>query len=297
MTNGGGEQTIVQYNLVSADYFRALGVPLVAGRHFSDDEERDGLPVVIVSKTAASRLWPGRDAVGARLRIAVDPAVLRGSALSRYADVVVVGVAEDAVSGVLAFGTSRAVAYFPTSVRAQGTRLLVQVRGEAGSVRFPLERKLDHFVPGGVEELHPMSEYLAAQVYPFQAAYWISNAVGVIALLLTISGVYGVLSFVVAQRMKEFGIRMALGATARGLIALVLRQSFLLATVGIAAGLALAIAAALLLNSAFALLLNLSDVVPYVGGAFVVLIACLVAAYVPSRRATRIDPVMTLRAD
>ena len=122
--------------------------------------------------------------------------------------------------------------------------------------------------------------------------------VHVIALLLTLSGIYAVLSYVVAQRTKEIGIRMAMGASARAVTGLVLGQCLRLAVIGIAAGAALALAAARLLSSITAdLNANVFDRVAYAGAVAVVLAACLAAAFVPARRAARIDPITTLRYD
>src|SRR5262249_58248329 len=113
---------------------------------------------------------------------------------------------------------------------------------------------------------------------------------GVIALLLTVSGVYGVLAYVVAQRLREFGIRMALGAGGTMIVALVLRQSVRLALVGTAAGVVLAFGASRLLRMAFWRLVSNFDVVGFVGGPEPVVAACLLAAYIPSRRPRRGDP-------
>src|SRR6185503_7089558 len=126
------------------------------------------------------------------------------------------------------------------------------------------------------------------QVYPFRAAYWLATAVGCIALLLTITGVYGVMSYLVSQRRKEFGIRLALGAAAETLVALVLRQSLRLAVLGIAVGVAIALGMSRLLAGSV-LVADSFDARGYVIGTLAVLSACLAAAYLPSRRASRTD--------
>jgi ABC-type antimicrobial peptide transport system permease subunit len=118
----------------------------------------------------------------------------------------------------------------------------------------------------------------------------------VIALLLTLTGVFGVLSYVVAQRRKEFGIRLALGASPRGLVALVLRQSLRLAVLGVLAGMTLALGVSRLLASVV-VSVNTYDPAGYAIGAGAVLGACLIAAYIPSRRAAAVDPTQTLRTD
>jgi ABC-type antimicrobial peptide transport system permease subunit len=125
--------------------------------------------------------------------------------------------------------------------------------------------------------------------------YWVSSAVGALALALTLIGVYGVISYVVTQRRKEFGIRLALGAGSRELVTLVLRQSLRLALAGMGVGVVIALG----VSSLFAdvVIVNPFSAPGYVGGAGVVFGACLGAAYVPSRRAARVNPVDALRAD
>jgi ABC-type antimicrobial peptide transport system permease subunit len=133
-------------------------------------------------------------------------------------------------------------------------------------------------------------------IYPFRAAYWIAGALGIIALLLTLTGIYGVLSYIVAQRRKELGIRSALGAATASLVALVLGQSLRLCAIGLAAGLVLALGMARLFTANIAKL-STFEPVAFVGTALLVLVACGVAAYVPARRAGRADPMEALRAE
>ena len=127
-------------------------------------------------------------------------------------------------------------------------------------------------------------------------AYWLSSAIGLLALLLTLSGIYGVLSYVISQRTKEIGIRMALGATSRSVTGLVLRQSMKLAAAGALAGGLLAMGMSRLLASAL-VMIDTFDGAAYMGGVGLVLATCAAAAYFPSRRASRIDPLTTLRHD
>jgi ABC-type antimicrobial peptide transport system permease subunit len=133
-------------------------------------------------------------------------------------------------------------------------------------------------------------------LYPFRMAAWIGSALGGLALVLTLSGIYGVLSYLITQRTKEIGIRMALGATTGGVIRLVLRQSGRLALIGIGLGTVLALVVSRLLASQM-VLVNTFDLLAYSGGMLLVAAAALIAAYIPSRRAARIDPLTTLRYD
>jgi ABC-type antimicrobial peptide transport system permease subunit len=123
-----------------------------------------------------------------------------------------------------------------------------------------------------------------------------SSAIGILALILTLSGIYGVLSNIVSQRTKEIGIRMAMGATSRAVTGLVLRQSMRLAIIGTLAGGVLALGISKILASVL-VMINTFDAAAYIGGVSLVLAACAAAAYFPSRRASRIDPLTTLRYD
>jgi predicted permease len=291
-----GERALVQtaYNFVSGSYFPVLGVPIVRGRAFTEAEERAGSAVAIVSASTAHRLWPGRDAIGQRLQLGVEPPA--GGGLARVRTAEVVGVAGDAVSGWLGTGRARPVAYFPTSVDAPGTNVVARVAGDAVRARDRLDRELSAAEPGAVEEIHTLDDYLAVQRYPFHAFSMVSAAVGAIALALTVLGIYGVLAYTVAQRTREIGIRVALGAAVADVVGAVLGQSMRLAAVGLAAGAVLALGASRLFASVL-VIVNTFDPLGYLGGAAVVLLACVLAGYAPSRRAARVDPLVALRAE
>jgi len=152
--------------------------------------------------------------------------------------------------------------------------------------------------PGAVNQIHTMDQVLAAQVYPFRALYWISSALGGLALMLTISGIYGVLSYVVTQRTKEIGIRVALGARPGAVAALVLRQSLRFALVGAAIGGTAALGLLRLVASQVDMkMFGSLDWVAFALGLLLVTLASAAAAWLPSRRAAGIEPVSTLRCD
>ena len=135
-------------------------------------------------------------------------------------------------------------------------------------------------------------------MYPLRAAAWIGGMLGSIALVLSISGLYGVLSYTLSQRTREIGIRMALGASAGAVVGLVMRQSARLACIGAVAGGATAFAGLKMLSSAVPFEeVSLLNVAPFAGALALVLAATALAAYQPTRRATRVDPAATLRAE
>src|SRR5205823_3872399 len=175
------------YNRVSSEYFRVFEIPIVRGRNFTNEEANSGVPVVVISQATAQQLWPNQDALGRSLRLV--PGQRTAASLQRYQVVSVVGIARDAMSGWIGNGPDKALVYFPATVRSAGTNLLVRVHGDVETARRKLEADLTAISPGAIDEIHKMQEFVAVNIYPFRVAYWVSSAIGVLALLLTVSGV------------------------------------------------------------------------------------------------------------
>ena len=176
---------------------------------------------------------------------------------------------------------------------------MVSAHGDFETARRKIEADLTATDPNAVEEIRKIQirEWVAEDAYyTLRLAYWLSSAIGLLALLLTLSGIYGVLSYVISQRTKEIGIRMAMGATSSAVTGLVLKQSMRLAIIGALAGGVLAMGVSRVLASIL-VVINTFDGAAYIGGVPLVLAACAAAAYFPSRRASRIDPLITLRYD
>ena len=283
---------VVSYNVVSHSYFDVLGIPLVRGRAFTDDETRARASVALVSESAARTLWPGREPLGGTLTLAVDDS----SPLLRYRQARVIGVVRDVVPGWIGVSRESPIAYFPAPLDAAGSAILVKVNGTADAMLNRIERAAAGVDSGAVEEMHTLNASMAVQVYPFRAAYWVATGIGMLALLLTLTGVHGVLGYVVSQRRREFGIRMALGARPSALVGLVLAYAMRLSLIGFAVGGGLALAVSIALASVI-YAVNPFDPLGYASGAGVVFVACAIAAYVPSRRAALVDPVEALRAE
>jgi len=172
--------------------------------------------------------------------------------------------------------------------------LLIRVKGDASAARHGLEISLEKAVPAAVDEIIPVQEAIAALTYPFRVAFWISALLGGLALVLTVSGIYGVMSYLVTQRTKEIGIRMALGATTGHVTGIVLRQSLKMTVAGVVTGAFLAPGASRLLASVL-IMVNTFDRLAYIGGIVLAILASAAAAYFPSRRAAQVDPATTLR--
>jgi ABC-type antimicrobial peptide transport system permease subunit len=186
--------------------------------------------------------------------------------------------------------------YFPTHAGVLGNdSVLVRLR-HSSAPRQHLEAALDRIAPNLADFLNPMDDILALQIYAFRAAAWVAEFLGGIALLMTLSGIYGVMAYLVTQRTKEIGIRVALGAGRGDILRMVLRQSATLAAAGAALGAACALAVAPLFAHELAAI-QPYDWLPYAVTAAVVLLAALAASLAPARLALAIDPVRTLRCD
>jgi len=295
VTPEGSEPVRAGYNIVSPEFFKLLEIPLVRGRTFSQPEAEAEAAVVVVSQSTAEKLWRDGDAMGKS--IAVDRNAPYHGPMPSADHAVVVGVAKDVTSHGVVSGRDATMIYFPTSARAKHPRtFLIRGKGDTAAVTRHLEAALTTAVPNRPAIAISLDEMFLTQMYPFWAASWISAMLGALALLLTLSGMYGVLSYLVGQRTKEIGIRIALGATPGIVIRLVLSQSLRFAIGGVAVGLSLAFGGALLLRHLLTVI-NAFDLVSYAAGAVIVALASLAAAFFPSSRAARINPVETLRAD
>lgn len=281
------------YNYASPDFFTVLDVPILRGRNFSASEARSSAPVALVSQTLAKRLWPDTDAIG---KTVVFDGKTRGQQKISFPSAQVIGVVRDVDTGYFSDDLERSCLYLPTTPADKARALLVRIKGDPETARRKLDESISGAYPGAIEQIHKMQEFVAGRNYPFYAAYWVSATVGCVALLLTVTGIYGVLSYLVSQRTREIGIRMALGASVRDVIALVLSQSMRLAFAGIAIAIFLAFGMLRIFASRL-LEMDTQDVAGYLLAILIVLGACLGAAFFPSRRASRIDPNIALRCD
>jgi hypothetical protein len=241
--------------------------------------------VTIISAGASQRLFPSTDPIGRTVHA--------GGKVPH--DLRVIGVAADIVTCCIPYGKDAALMYLPISPR-EGGSLLVGVRGEVEAEKERLDSMLNARVQGAVEDIHSLNQYRAAGSYPFQVASWIGLAVAGIALVLTVSGIYGVLAYAVTQRTREIGIRVAMGATSGEVLRMVLKQSLRLAVIGIGLGLPIGLALCRLMASEIVFLREF-DLPISVASVVLVASAALAAAYMPARRAARIQAADTLRSD
>ncbi len=279
----------VANRVVRANYFEALGIPLLRGRHFSADDRLDGTRAVIISESVARRFYPDDNPLGHRIYL--------GAADNRVVDEAeIVGVVADVKQTGLDEVNPEAI-YVPHGMMPSIGNIQFAIRtatdpaGLGSAVRGTL-RRLDPGVP--IVRMRTMDAVLAQAMAPARSSMLLVTLFAVVALVLAVVGVFGVLSYTVNQQTAELGIRMALGATARHVTLLVLGQGLAPVLAGIALGIAGALALTRFMES---LLFGVEATDPATFAAVSALLAAIAAAasYIPARRATRVDPVRVLR--
>jgi ABC-type lipoprotein release transport system permease subunit len=191
----------------------------------------------------------------------------------------------------------RATVYSPMSVVGSNLNMLVKTRGaNASAAMRQIDADLTAAAPGVAEVVITAQDLTEVRVYPFQAMSWAAGIIGSIALVLTISGIYGVLAYAVTRRTKEIGIRMALGESAAAVVGRILKQSMRLCAIGLGIGLTLAIALSTALASTL-VMMDTFDVAAFSAGIVIVIAACLVGAFYPARRAAAVEPLVALRIE
>jgi predicted permease len=279
-----GEDIVVYYGMIAPHYFDTMGIPIVAGRPIDARDRADAAPVVVINETMARRYWSGRDPVGARLRTGPEWTT-------------VVGVAADGKYGTLA-EAPRAMMYYPIQqVYRPNAILHVATRGPAEPAIDGVRRTVAGLAPDlALYDVRTLEEHLRMSVTIPRLAAVLLGIFGGLALVLAAIGLYGVIAFVVGQRTREFGVRMALGADRTGILRQVLGQGARLAAIGLIVGIGLSMLAAPLLAS---LLVRVSptDVLTYSATAALLFGVALAACWLPARRAASVDPIEALRTD
>jgi predicted permease len=286
----GDDSIEADWDVVTPGYFEALQVSLSQGRLFTD-KDREGAPfVAIINETMATRVWPGQNPIGRHLLQQT------GRDRNEVRTLEIVGVARNAKHRF--FGEPPVNFIYVPIAQQFLSELTFYVRRAGSGSRISELRKVVASLDPNLPVIHAqtMKDATAIGLLPQRLAAWIAGSVGAIGLLLAALGLYGLTSFSVAQRTRELAVRMALGASRRSLLSLVLGQASRLALIGAAIGFALAMAASRLLNS---LLIGLGPVDPMAFGAATILliVVLLVASWVPANRAAHMDPMRALRAE
>jgi predicted permease len=282
------ERPMASFHVASDDYFRSMGIPVVGGRAFTARDTLGAPPVVIVDETLARRHWPGEDPVGRRVLLQGASGPLPHEVVGVVGDVRAHGLEEPVEGGM----------YLPFR-QAPGPVIGITMRTglDPASLAAPMRAavwSVDAEQP--VTYVLPMAELASESLAFRRAGMRLAAAFGLLALVLAALGIYGVLSYAVSRRTRELGMRMALGATPGSIARLVVRDGLATTVVGLVIGLAAAVALTRYLESVL-YEVQPGDPVTYGGVAAILLATALLATWLPAWRATRVDPLVAIRAE
>jgi putative ABC transport system permease protein len=289
----GEEDPRARFRTVSPGFFEALGIRLIAGRDFDDRDRRDGERVVIVSETLAKRMFPGMDAVNRRL-MWTDPVM-------KFIDVSteprrIVGVVPDVDDENLIPEPAMTV-YHPMDQEMNGGRLFIHARVDPYTLVPPVTKVIrDLAGDQPVERAATLDDIRAEVLAPSRVNALVFGGFAGVALLIAVVGVAGVLAFSVSARTREFGVRLAIGATPGQLLARILREGAVIGVSGVVVGAAGGILLARIVGSLVADV-QVPGVAPIAAAAGVLIAAAVIASATPAARAARVDVVSALRAD
>jgi putative ABC transport system permease protein len=276
-----------RYHYVSSEYFRTIGVPLIAGRFFNADDRQDARLALLINRSMAERYWPGESAVGKRLTFSSQP-----RERDWYTVVGVVGDVKD-----FPHSPDAAPAFYWATTQLTPRQLILAVRANADplslveAVRGEV-RALDKDLP--LAELKSLETIAATAVAGRRFTLWMIGFFALTAMALAAIGIYSVLSYLVAQRTHEIGLRLALGAQSGDVLKLVIRQGMALVLTGLAVGIIAAFALTRLIKGLL-FEVGAADPPAFAMAAALLALVALLACYVPARRATKVDPMVALK--
>jgi putative ABC transport system permease protein len=282
-----GQNPSANWYSISPDYLRTMGIPIVKGRGFTDRDARGAPRVALINETMARKVFPGEDPIGQRISMGVDPESMRE----------IVGVVRDVKHYGLESGTTMQM-YEPFLQNPSGGMTFVLRAGSNPGSLAPAARRavfaLDADLP--VFQVQTLESLISDSFAQRRFNTVLIGLFALVALVLAAVGIYGVVAYSVAQRTQELGVRMALGAQRSHIFGMVLRQAMGLVTSGVIAGLA---GAALLIRFIAHLLYGIGpfDAMTFSMTPLIVAAVALLAAYLPARRATRVDPAVALRCE
>ncbi len=289
----GEEDPRARFRTVSPGFFSALGVPIVAGRDFSDADRREAEPVVIISESLARRMFGTRDAVNRRL-MWTDPVM-------KFIDVKteprrIIGIAKDVDDENVVPGPALSV-YHPFEQEIGGGRVFVHARTDPYALVPPITRIIRELAPDQpVEQPATLDDVRAEVLAPNRLNALVFGGFAAVALTIAVVGVAGVLAFSVSARTREFGIRLAIGSAPRHLLTRVLGEGSMIAAFGVVAGAIGGVLLARLVGS-YVPDVRIPGAVPILGAAVILVTAAMLASLMPAARASRVDVIKALRAD
>ncbi len=276
---------------VSADYFKTVGVAIVQGRGFTDDDRPETPKVAVVNETFARRYWPGESAIGKTFRT-------RGGAGPVFQ---IVGVSADHKVATVGEAPTPFIHVARSQQPNAYNAVIARTRGDAGALLRDMRRELLALEPNLVFfENQTMEAEMGATLFPARAEALVVSIVGLVAMLLAAIGLYGIIAYSVSRRTREIGIRMALGASASTVLRLVMRQGLIVAAAGLAVGLTVGCVVAALARTQISGMLygvSIADPVSWGIAAAVLLTASSLANFIPAWRAARVQPSQALRME
>jgi putative ABC transport system permease protein len=281
-----GEEPVTEVRVTDENYFRTMGIPVLRGRTYSAQEATEERHVAVVSEALARKYFPGEDPLGRS--IVVDMKL-------KPEPTEIIGVVGDVKHQGLEEEPKPTVYWPPPELTYSTMTLVVRAQGDPAALAAAARREIQSIDPEQpVADVRTMRQLLAESVGRARFSAWLLGLFAVVALVLAGVGLYGVVSYAVAQRTHEIGLRVALGAQRRDILRLVLGDGMLLVAAGLCAGLLGALALTRLMSS---LLYGVSatDPLTYAGIALLLAAVALLACLVPARRATKVDPMVALR--
>lgn len=286
-----GERLPADWNVVQPRYFSTMRIPLVAGRDFSDADREGTQRVMIVNEEAARRYWPGQNPIGKVLM--QNLAEVRRNQDNSPKAVEVIGVVGNVTARLRE--SARPQVYLPLQQQFVPNIMIAARTVDGQRVAGPIRQvvtSMNGTLP--ILSVQTLEEAVAFALLPQRLGATVSGSLGIVGLLLATMGIYGVTAFAVAQRTREIGIRVALGATRSAVVTMVLRFGMSLVAIGTVCGLLLAWMLNTVLTSALSGFPPM-DALPFLGSAVLFVLVGLTACLTPMRRATRIDPLVVLR--
>jgi predicted permease len=293
----GAAPVTADYNSITPGFFETVGAPVARGRAFTAADREGSQPVALVNQDFARRRWPGEEPIGKRLRLATGSAYFE-----------VVGVAPDLEQSDSQFNSVRPTVYVPYTQSGLFLRgahphsppyemqFLVRAGGDPAPLKAALRQEAHAADPSLRVTVETIEERLEAQLGPVKTISMLLSALGGLALIMASIGIYAILAYAVSQRTREIGIRMALGAHRREILAIVMQRTAVLIAWGIALGLAGALALSRIVTGSLGPMGQL-DAPTCVAVSLLLSTVALLASYLPARKAFRVDPAQSLRSE